>query len=85
MDIYFRQYWTDYRLRFDHMLEDILQNKTNEGNPIKALALEANFLEKMWKPDLFFSLVKKGESGKLTKPNKLVRLNSNGEIFYSQR
>jgi len=84
MDIYLRQYWSDHRLAYKDLLPDYI--KRNHGNrTLKSLALEANFADRIWKPDLFFILVKKGNIAKLTKPNQLIRLGSDGEVFYSQR
>ena len=36
MDIYFRQYWYDYRLKFDHLLPDLISNnsKRNDNNKV---------------------------------------------------
>lgn len=84
MDIYFRQYWRDHRLAYENFLPDYVQHSNNHTS-YKSMALEANFVDRIWKPDLFFLLVKKGEIAKITKPNKLIRLDSDGKIFYSQR
>lgn len=85
MDIYFRQYWRDHRLAFEDLLPDYIKEKYSNDTNYKSMALDANFADRIWKPDLFFILVKQGELGKITKPNKLIRLESDGQMFYSQR
>ncbi|XP_066937040.1 glycine receptor subunit alpha-2-like [Clytia hemisphaerica] len=85
MDIYFRQYWRDHRLAYDHLLPDYIHKRFENQSYIKSFAFESNFVNRVWKPDLFFSLVKTGENAKITKPNQLIRLSANGDIFYSQR
>ena len=85
MDIYFRQYWRDHRLDLTNRLPPDVMARYNKTKKIKSLALDTNFIDKIWKPDLFFALMKKGSLAQITRPNRLVRLQLNGEMFYSQR
>ncbi|XP_023215415.1 gamma-aminobutyric acid receptor alpha-like [Centruroides sculpturatus] len=71
MDCYFRQKWTDRRLRFD--------------GPIKNLSLNIKMLDRIWKPDTYFHNGKGSYLHTITRPNKLLRIFQNGEVLYSMR
>lgn len=70
MDCYFRQQWTDQRLRFD-------------GN--ETLRVSVNILERLWKPDTHFFNGQKSYLHTVTSPNKLLRIDPTGSILYSMR
>ncbi|XP_012884094.1 PREDICTED: gamma-aminobutyric acid receptor subunit alpha-6 isoform X1 [Dipodomys ordii] len=71
MDVFFRQTWTDERLRF--------------GGPAEILSLNNLMVSKIWTPDTFFRNGKKSIAHNMTTPNKLFRLMQNGTILYTMR
>lgn len=71
MDCYFRQYWRDQRLSF--------------LGPIKSLSLSIKMLERIWRPDTYFYNGKNSYVHTITVPNKLLRINQDGDILYSMR
>ncbi|KAL1506054.1 hypothetical protein ABEB36_005486 [Hypothenemus hampei] len=71
MDCYFRQYWRDQRLSF--------------VGPIKSLSLSIKMLERIWRPDTYFYNGKNSYVHTITVPNKLLRINQEGDILYSMR
>ncbi|KAJ6638698.1 Gamma-aminobutyric acid receptor subunit alpha-6 [Pseudolycoriella hygida] len=71
MDCYFRQYWRDTRLKFE--------------GPMKSLSLSIKMLERIWRPDTYFYNGKHSHIHTITVPNKLLRLNQEGDILYSMR
>ena len=70
MDCYFRQTWTDDRLRFD-------------GN--ETLRVSINILERLWKPDTHFFNGQQSYLHMVTSPNKLLRIEPTGSVLYSMR
>ncbi|XP_064636322.1 gamma-aminobutyric acid receptor subunit alpha-5-like [Lineus longissimus] len=71
MDCYFRQYWTDKRLRFK--------------GPKRSLPVHISILKRIWKPDTFFQNGRGSYLHMITTPNKLLRINEDGQILYSMR
>uniref|UniRef100_A0A8C6W5Y5 Gamma-aminobutyric acid type A receptor subunit alpha 6 n=1 Tax=Nannospalax galili TaxID=1026970 RepID=A0A8C6W5Y5_NANGA len=71
MDVFFRQTWTDERLKF--------------GGPAEILSLNNLMVSKIWTPDTFFRNGKKSIAHNMTTPNKLFRLMQNGTILYTMR
>ena len=71
MDCYFRQKWSDNRLRYT--------------GPISPISLHIKMLEKLWKPDTFFHNGKGSHIHTITQPNKLLRIYSDGQVLYSVR
>ncbi|XP_069850142.1 gamma-aminobutyric acid receptor subunit alpha-6 isoform X1 [Dipodomys merriami] len=71
MDVFFRQTWTDERLRF--------------RGPAEILSLNNLMVSKIWTPDTFFRNGKKSIAHNMTTPNKLFRLMQNGTILYTMR
>uniref|UniRef100_A0A8D8QVM0 Gamma-aminobutyric acid receptor subunit alpha-6 n=3 Tax=Cacopsylla melanoneura TaxID=428564 RepID=A0A8D8QVM0_9HEMI len=71
MDCYFRQYWRDSRLSF--------------MGPINNLSLSIKMLEKIWRPDTYILNGKQSYVHTITVPNKLLRINQDGDILYSMR
>ncbi|XP_075734536.1 gamma-aminobutyric acid receptor subunit alpha-2 [Rhipicephalus microplus] len=71
MDCYFRQRWTDQRLKFNGTI-----------NPI---SLHIKMLERIWKPDTYFHNGKGSYLHTITQPNKLLRIFRNGDVLYSMR
>ena len=75
--MYFREFWTDYRLEF--------RNFEQARNINGTIVLGAEMTEVIWTPDPFFPQTKKGELHKLPTPNILFHLSPDGSIFLSQR
>uniref|UniRef100_G3TVH0 Gamma-aminobutyric acid type A receptor subunit alpha6 n=1 Tax=Loxodonta africana TaxID=9785 RepID=G3TVH0_LOXAF len=71
MDVFFRQTWTDERLKF--------------GGPTEILSLNNLMVSKIWTPDTFFRNGKKSIAHNMTTPNKLFRIMQNGTILYTMR
>ncbi|XP_037080520.1 LOW QUALITY PROTEIN: gamma-aminobutyric acid receptor alpha-like [Pollicipes pollicipes] len=71
MDCYFRQMWRDERLSFNSSIDQ--------------LSLNIKMLEGIWKPDTYFLNGRGSYVHMITRPNKLIRLSSNGSILYSMR
>ncbi|XP_029340032.1 gamma-aminobutyric acid receptor subunit alpha-6 isoform X3 [Mus caroli] len=71
MDVFFRQTWTDERLKFK--------------GPAEILSLNNLMVSKIWTPDTFFRNGKKSIAHNMTTPNKLFRLMQNGTILYTMR
>ncbi len=72
LDCYFRQYWTDPRLKY---------NSTR----LKELPMNWAFLTKIWRPDTYIVNGKQSYLHKMTVPNRFIRIAPNGRISYSQR
>ncbi|NP_001161558.1 glycine receptor alpha 4 subunit-like protein [Saccoglossus kowalevskii] len=68
--LYFRQYWQDPRLSFNHT---------------QAIVLADELRERFWVPDLFFVNVKQADFHYVTRDNQFFRLHPNGDILYSLR
>ncbi|KFZ45601.1 GBRA6 protein, partial [Pelecanoides urinatrix] len=71
MDVFFRQTWTDERLKF--------------SGPTEILRLNNLMVSKIWTPDTFFRNGKKSIAHNMTTPNKLFRIMQNGTILYTMR
>ncbi|XP_071614642.1 gamma-aminobutyric acid receptor subunit alpha-6 isoform X3 [Heliangelus exortis] len=71
MDVFFRQTWTDERLKF--------------SGPTEILSLNNLMVSKIWTPDTFFRNGKKSIAHNMTTPNKLFRIMQNGTILYTMR
>uniref|UniRef100_A0A8C8B958 Gamma-aminobutyric acid type A receptor subunit alpha6 n=1 Tax=Otus sunia TaxID=257818 RepID=A0A8C8B958_9STRI len=71
MDVFFRQTWTDERLKF--------------SGPTEILKLNNLMVSKIWTPDTFFRNGKKSIAHNMTTPNKLFRIMQNGTILYTMR
>ncbi|XP_055926265.1 gamma-aminobutyric acid receptor subunit beta-like isoform X2 [Argiope bruennichi] len=71
LTLYLHQYWQDSRLAFStHPYE---------------LTLSGEFAAKIWVPDTFFANDKNSFLHDVTEKNKMVRLQSDGEIKYGMR
>lgn len=73
LDCYFRQFWTDSRLKF------------NSTTSLEELAMNWAFLNRIWRPDTFIVNGKNSYLHKMTVPNRFIRIAPNGRISYSQR
>ena len=71
MTFYLRQSWIDERFAYDEI--------------DKSVTLNYNDLNRIWIPDLFFRNEKRGMLHDMTVPNRLLRLDPDGRILYSQR
>ena len=69
LSLYFRQFWTDPRLRFGENLDNV--TKIVGGEEIADM---------IWKPDTFFVNERSSES-----KETFVRIHSNGSVLWSQR
>ncbi|XP_071439190.1 gamma-aminobutyric acid receptor subunit alpha-4-like [Hetaerina americana] len=72
MDCYFRQVWYDRRLSFNF-------------SGLTEFSMSWLFLERIWKPDTFFTNGKKSYLHRITVPNKFIRLRKDGFLTYSMR
>lgn len=72
-DFYFRQTWSDPRLRF-----------TRSGN-IHTLYVGAEVSKRIWLPDTFFGNEKVAYFHEATTPNVFLRIDHNGEVYRSIR
>uniref|UniRef100_A0A671SKN8 Gamma-aminobutyric acid receptor subunit alpha-2-like n=1 Tax=Sinocyclocheilus anshuiensis TaxID=1608454 RepID=A0A671SKN8_9TELE len=71
LDVFFRQRWTDERLKFN--------------GPMNILRLNNLMASKIWTPDTFFHNGKKSVAHNMTMPNKLLRIMENGTLLYTMR
>lgn len=69
--LYLNQYWRDERLSFSKEKYE--------------LTLSGDFAEKIWVPDTFFANDKNSFLHDVTEKNKMVRLQSDGQITYGMR
>merc|ERR1711953_1020379 len=69
LDCYFRQYWYDERLKF------------NQSYLINELAMNWQFLEKIWRPDTFFLNGKDSYLHKIAVPNRFSSASSCLQCF----
>eukprot|EP00058_Branchiostoma_floridae_P025277 XP_002610767.1 hypothetical protein BRAFLDRAFT_91559 [Branchiostoma floridae] len=76
LNIFLRQTWTDRRLAFE---------ENEEMGYSDSLSLDPSLLKKIWVPDTFFTNEKGANFHYVTTENKLLRVNSKGEILYSIR
>ena len=73
LNFYLRQAWQDPRLRFDD---------PQHGVTVKEIKLEAGTWDKIWIPDVFFRNEKRAMFHSVTIPNRLLRLNATGHLWY---
>ncbi|CAH1240428.1 glycine receptor subunit alpha-2-like isoform X2 [Branchiostoma lanceolatum] len=76
LNIFLRQTWTDRRLAFE---------ENEEMGYSDSVSLDPSLLKKIWVPDTFFTNEKGADFHYVTTENKLLRVNSRGEILYSIR
>jgi len=69
---YFRQRWTDERLRFD------IYNITE-------VTLNNLFLSHIWKPNTYFLNGQKSHQHNIPRPNLFVRIRNDGRVYLSRR
>ena len=72
MNLYLRQSWQDPRLAF----------KSPDGK-LHQMKMEDNFWKNLWVPDVFFRNEKKASYHDVTVPNRLLRINSTGHLWYT--
>jgi len=70
LNFYFRQAWHDPRLKFVPMGE------------LKKIKMEDARVNDLWLPDTFFRNEKGASFHAVTVPNRLLRLNSTGHVWY---
>jgi hypothetical protein len=73
VDVFFRQSWKDERLAF---------RSTDYDKPI---VLGHSHYNELWVPDTFFVNEKVAATHDVTTPNKLLWIERDGTILYSQR
>ncbi|XP_064637791.1 gamma-aminobutyric acid receptor subunit beta-like isoform X2 [Lineus longissimus] len=71
LDMYFRQTWTDPRLRFTEINEE--------------LSISADMLQKIWWPDTFFANAKSAQFHTATTKNAFLRISPQGNVLNSLR
>ena len=71
MTIYLRQSWTDKRLKF---------NEAEAGTD--KILMSQNQASSVWVPDTFFRNEKAASFHSVTVPNRLMRVSSDGSIWY---
>lgn len=71
--MYFRQYWKDERLRYNHT------------EYRKRLAFNPEMLKFIWVPDTHFPGIKDGLKHAITDANEVIRLWPDGSVLYSMR
>ncbi|XP_074656144.1 glycine receptor subunit alpha-1-like [Tubulanus polymorphus] len=76
INIYLREEWVDPRLSFKPF------NGRTERQMIK---LGDGMWEKIWVPDVFFRNEKKAQFHYITLPNRLLRLYSDGTVYYASK
>ncbi|XP_039251861.1 gamma-aminobutyric acid receptor subunit alpha-2-like [Styela clava] len=72
LDMFFRQRWRDERVAFKHA-------------NISELKLNNMMAQKLWTPDTFFRNGKKSIAHNITVPNRLLRIDPEGNILYTMR
>ena len=75
VEIYFRQYWRDDRLRLD-------QFNIAEPGP---LFLNPQMISQIWIPSAYFHSSKNAALHVITMENVLMKISPGGDVFYSQR
>ncbi|CAL8096973.1 unnamed protein product [Calicophoron daubneyi] len=76
VDLYLRQQWQDTRLAWESV---------PRLNRFKNSILLTEQKNRLWIPDLFFRNGKKGFMHDMSVPNYLIRVESNGNVLYSQK
>lgn len=71
MQLYFRQYWQDFRLAYK--------------KPNKPITLPGNVADRLWQPDTYFEDSKKGVLHQLTTLNKAMVVSPDGGVYVSTR
>ncbi|XP_071787170.1 gamma-aminobutyric acid receptor subunit alpha-2-like [Asterias amurensis] len=72
IDVFFRQRWTDPRLKFN-------------SSSVEMLPLNTIMLESIWYPDTYFFNGRKCKRHTVTTPNRLFRISPGGNVLYTQR
>ncbi|KAL5103243.1 Glycine receptor subunit alpha-1 [Taenia crassiceps] len=75
-DMVLVQTWKDPRLRWQHL---------SEYRAISGDILLTHKRNEIWLPDLFFRNGKEGFLYRMTVPNHMIRVSSDGSIYYSQK
>ena len=71
INFYFRQAWRDPRLEFEPLGGTQTQIKMGDGR-----------WDEIWVPDTFFRNEKKAGFHEVTVPNRLLKLNATGHVWY---
>lgn len=71
MDIYFVEFWEDFRLQHNHSAHMAFNEKKQ--------------LDRIWMPDIYFANSKKAEYNYVTVPNYILKLWPNGKLRFSVR
>jgi len=72
LSMYLRQSWLDTRLKFNRF----------ENNNNSILKLEDGAWNSLWVPDIYFRNEKQTILHGITRPNRMMRILENGEIWY---
>lgn len=76
VDLFFRQSWNDARLQYKQRLQACPNFKYIS-------LITQTGVDKVWKPNLFFTTELEGHVHNVLQPNVLVRISPNGDVFYS--
>ena len=89
LDCYFRQFWTDERLIFNHsQVEELAMNwqfLSKVGMAPVCLKTRLNMSVQIWRPDTYFMNGQASYLHKFAVPNRFIRISPNGRISFSQR
>ena len=70
IDFFFRQSWTDERLKHSYP---------------QTLTLSNSMLDKLWVPDTYFENSKNSQFHSVTVPNKMLKIKPDGTVLYNAR
>ncbi|XP_063717527.1 gamma-aminobutyric acid receptor subunit alpha-4-like isoform X2 [Symsagittifera roscoffensis] len=76
LTIYLRQYWTDSRLAYAHVLD---------GDQVSVLPVDGRITDKLWLPDTYFTNDKDSYLQDITVKNRMLRIKPHGQIIYGLR
>ncbi|XP_013389605.1 glycine receptor subunit alpha-3-like [Lingula anatina] len=74
INIFLRRKWTDARFRF---------NSTHYN--LTEISIDPHRYGDIWSPDLFFTNEKQARFHAITTPNHMIRINGDGQVFFSSR
>ncbi|KAF4518768.1 hypothetical protein B566_EDAN006172, partial [Ephemera danica] len=77
MQFYFRQFWTDERLRFES--KDVGSEKS------EMISIRSDLVPKLWVPDTFFVNEKQAQKHSVPNENGFVRIHHSGAVTQSMR
>ena len=73
VDMYFRMYWTDFRISFPAC------------EKASFVILDREQIDQIWVPDIYFIQSKRSNRHKVVRRNAGLKLDRNNEVFFSER